>query len=115
MGMLVLLVSAHLLLSPPSSEWLQEQLLLSREVAQSAQWGIIWLLVAAALCSVASMQSADTPKVLRRALMANVCLHGLFLAGAVVAGAVFPAVVPVVGPAAMVYAMLHGAWLAQIW
>lgn len=113
--MLVLLVSAHLLLSPPSSEWLQEHFLLSREVAQSAQWGIIWLLVAASLCSVASIQSANTQKVLRRALMANVCLHGIFLTGAVVVGAVLPAAVPVVGPAAMVYAMVHGAWLARIW
>jgi len=110
-----LLITAYLMLLTPSSEWIGERLSLSDEVAQTVLWGTIWLVVLAALCSVATINSADTPELMRRALMWNMCLHGCFLMAAFAVGYSFPDVVSIVAPVAAVWLVLHGTWIARIW
>jgi len=108
-------ITAYLMLFTPSSEWFQDNLSLGREFAETVLWGTIWLLVLATLCSVATINSADTPVLLRRALMWNMGLHGFFLAGAFAVGYLWPETVNIVGPAAAVWLVLHGTWIARIW
>jgi len=112
---LVLMVATPLLIIPPSTEWLQQRFGLGGQAALTVQWAGIWLLIAAALSNQAAVMSADTPQLLRRALAMNVGLHGLSLAAMVVAMAVLPSLVSIVGPAAAVYALVHGVWIARIW
>merc|ERR1712038_1798399 len=112
---LIMMVAAPLMLFPPPTDWLQVHMGLGGEVALTIQWGGIWLLLAGALSNQAAVMSADTPQFLRRALAINACLHGLSLAMMVVVIAVLPSVRLFVGPAAAVYATVHGVWLARIW
>jgi len=96
-----------------STEWVQGKFGLGDEASLTLQWGVIWLLVAAALSNQAAIMSGDTPQLLRRALVINACLHGLGLA--VVSIAVLPSALLTVGPVVALYALVHGVWLKFAW